>query len=167
MHSQENGNRNVRIVKKVDSCRGEVKQSEEVRRQHGGYRHQSHAEKELSRETDDKQHEVHLRRIKLRARNFFAPRDVGGAGGEEKERKGGKWKRRRIEDVCATSFLGPTDQLFRGEAKRHHQELQVKPVRLEPKEQIDAEDDGERTEAESVIIAPRPAEQHVERIRKQ
>ena len=61
----------------------------------------------------------------------------------------------------------PADQFFRGQSERHHRELQIEPVRLEPEEQIDAEDDGKRCEAESVGVAARPAEQHVERIREE
>ena len=66
----------------------------------------------------------------------------------------------------APSVPVPTNQLFRGQPERHHRELQIEPVRLEPEEQIDAEDDRKRSEAESVGVAPRPAEQHVERVRE-
>ena len=98
---------------------------------------------------------------------FLAPRDVAPAGDEQAERKHREWKRRGIEDVRVPSVLVPADQLFGGEADRHHDELQIEPVRLEPEEQIDAEDDRERTEAERVGVAPRPAEQHVEGVREE
>ncbi len=61
----------------------------------------------------------------------------------------------------------PTNQFLRGQAERDHCELQVEIVRLEPEEQIDAEDYGKRGEAENVRIAPRPAKQHVECIREE
>ena len=86
-------------------------------------------------------------RIELRAGNLPAPGDVAGAGDQQAERKHRQWKRRGIEDVHPPAFPVPTDQLFRGKPERHHRELQVEPVRLEPEEQIDAEDDGKRTEA--------------------
>ena len=65
--------------------------------------------------------------------------------------------------VSRPSFV-PADQLLAGERQCNHQELQVEPIRLEPEEQVDAEDDRERTEAERVGVAPRPGEQHVERV---
>jgi len=42
--------------------------------------------------------------------------------------------------------------------------LQKEPIRLEPKEEIDAEDDGKGAEADPVCIPARPAKQHVERV---
>ena len=39
---------------------------------------------------------------------------------------------------------------FAAKPQRHHQELQIEPVRLEPQKQIDAEDDRKRREAQSV-----------------
>ena len=112
-------------------------------------------------------HQVHVRRIELRGGNVPAPGDVARAGGQQDKRKHRQRKRRGVEDVHAPAVLVPADQLLRGQPKRHHRELQIEPVRLEPEEQIDAEDDGKRSEAERVGVAPRPAEQHVERVREE
>ena len=73
MHSQENGNRNIRIVEKIDARRGEVEPAEHVGGHHGRHGHRSHAEEELSRQADQKQHQVHVRREELRARNALCP----------------------------------------------------------------------------------------------
>ena len=56
----------------------------------------------------------------------------------------------------------PPHELLPHEPDREHQELQVEPVIPEPKEQIRAEDDGKRSEAEHVAVAPGPGQQHVE-----
>ena len=60
----------------------------------------------------------------------------------------------------------PANQLLGREAQTDHDELEVEPVRLEPEEQVDAEDHRKGTEAEHVASTPRPAEQHVERVRE-
>ena len=60
----------------------------------------------------------------------------------------------------------PANQFLGGKAYGDHHELQIKPVRLEPQEQVDAEDDRERPETERVGLPARPHQQHVERIRK-
>ena len=59
-------------------------------------------------------------------------------------------------------ILVPSDQFFRCETDGDHQELQVKPVGPEPKEQVDAEDHRQRAEAQRVGVASRPGEQDVE-----
>ena len=64
--------------------------------------------------------------------------------------------------MYATAVPVPTNQFFRGQSERDHRELEIEPVRLEPEEQIDAEDDGKRSETERVGVTPRPDEQHVE-----
>ena len=50
---------------------------------------------------------------------------------------------------------------------RDEQKLEAEPVVLEPQEQVRAEDDRERPEAEHIGLAARPRQQHVERIREQ
>src|SRR5579863_8519453 len=67
----------------------------------------------------------------------------------------------------ATAFPLPTNQLFRRQAKRDHRELEVEPVWLEPEEEIDTKNNGKRSETQSVRVAPRPTEQHVERVCEQ
>src|SRR4029453_4735210 len=52
-------------------------------------------------------------------------------------------------------------------AERHHRELQVEPGVLEPEEKRDAENDGERPEAENELAPVRPRKQAVEAIGKQ
>src|ERR1700733_3707527 len=66
----------------------------------------------------------------------------------------------------ATAFPVPTNQLFRGQPEGDHRELEIEPFRLEPKEEIDAEDDGKRSETEGVGVTPRPTEQQVECVRE-
>ena len=61
----------------------------------------------------------------------------------------------------------PAQELLGEKAERHHRELQVEPVVLEPEEQGDAEDDGERAEAKHEGAPVRPREQAVEAISKQ
>ena len=61
----------------------------------------------------------------------------------------------------------PAHELLSEEADRHQQELQIKPIVPEPQEQVGAEDDGKRAKAERVTVAPRPRQQHVERVREQ
>ena len=39
------------------------------------------------------------------------------------------------------AVLVPANHLLSGNAERHHGELQIKPVRLEPQKKIDAEND--------------------------
>src|SRR5262245_4593332 len=56
------------------------------------------------------------------------------------------------------------DELFCCEAKRHHHELEIEPLRLEQEEQVCAEDDRKRKEPECVSVSPRPGQQHVEGI---
>src|SRR5215471_16888963 len=65
------------------------------------------------------------------------------------------------------SILLPPDELFCCQAKRDHPELPIEPIRFEPQKEVDAENDWERREAESVCVAPRPAEQHVEHVGEQ
>src|SRR5262249_25593250 len=85
---------------------------------------------------------------------------------QQDNRKNRKRKGRRIENMRPPPLLIPANQLLAGDPKRYHPKLQIEPIRPEPEKQIDAENDGKQTEAESVRIAPRPAEQHVERIRE-
>src|SRR5262245_18888776 len=58
----------------------------------------------------------------------------------------------------------PPDELLTQDPDRDEDELQIKPVIAEPQEQVRAEDDREGTEAEDEAAAPRPRQQHVERI---
>src|SRR5579883_2960513 len=69
--------------------------------------------------------------------------------------------------MCAPSFFVPLDQFLRSDANRDQCELQVKPVGLEPKKEIDAEDDRKWRKSKAVSIAPRPAEQHIECVREE
>src|ERR1051326_1823859 len=64
-------------------------------------------------------------------------------------------------------ILVPPDQFFSGETQSDHHELEIKPIRLEPKEQMRAEDDRERKEAQNVMISPGPGQQQVECICEQ
>ena len=61
----------------------------------------------------------------------------------------------------------PAQELLGEKAERHHRELQVEPVVLEPEEQLDAENDRERAEAEHEGAPVRPREQAVEAVGKQ
>src|SRR5262245_8488906 len=63
-----------------------------------------------------------------------------------------------------SSFLVPADDVLCCETDREHQELQIEPVRFEPKEEINAENDGEGPKPECICVSSRPAHKHVERI---
>ena len=89
------------------------------------------------------------------------------AGRQQRQREHRQRKRRRIEDVGPSSVLVPADALLRREADGDHEELEVEPVRLEPEKEVGAEDDRERAEPERIRVAPRPGEQHVERVGEQ
>src|SRR5215471_18869536 len=65
------------------------------------------------------------------------------------------------------SILLPPDELFGCQPERDQPELPIDPIRFEPQKQVDTENYGERREAESVCVAPRPAEQHVEYVCEQ
>ncbi len=87
---------------------------------------------------------------------------IGGPREDEPERQDGERERRGVEDVHALAVLLPAQELLGREGQRDHQELPVEPVRLEPEEQVHAEDDGHDAEADLLLVAPRPAEQGVE-----
>ncbi len=60
------------------------------------------------------------------------------------------------------SFPLPAHELLPHEPDRKHEELQVEPVVPEPEEQVRAENDGKRPEAEHIATAARPGQKHVE-----
>src|SRR5262249_39757055 len=153
MHSQKNRNWNVGIVEEINAGRRVIDQSKRVCRQHSRHCHERDAEEELSRQADQKQHEIHMWREELSSRNLPAPRQVGRAGCQKSPRKNGKGERRRVEKGGLTAIFVPADQLFRRKPERHNDELQIEPVRFEPQEQVDAEDYGERTESENIRVA--------------
>ena len=62
----------------------------------------------------------------------------------------------------AASVSFPGNELLAEYARSHHGELQEIPIWLEPKKQVCAEHDGERTEPEYPIVAPRPTNQHIQ-----
>ena len=92
---------------------------------------------------------------------------VGRAGEQQHERANRQRQRRRVEDVRAPAVLLPADQLLGAEADGDEQELEGEPLRHEPQEQVDAEDDRKRAEAERVAVAARPRQQHVEGVGEQ
>ncbi len=164
MHPEKNRYRDVRIAEEIDARRGEVDEAEQVRGYHRRHRHGRDAEEVLSRQADEKQEQVHVRGIKLRHRDVLCPRNVGRTCEDEPDRKYHQRKGRGIENVHTPPVLFPPDQFFGGETDRHHQELEVKPIRSEPKEQVNAEDHRKRTEAQRVSIPPRPGQQDVESV---
>ena len=66
----------------------------------------------------------------------------------------------------ATAVLFPPNQLLRRKTDGDEHQLQIEPLGLEPEEQVDAENHGERRESERVPVPSRPGEQHVERVGK-
>src|SRR2546427_553798 len=164
MHTEEDRDRYVRVVEEIDTGDREVQEAEHIRRCHRRQRHRCDAEEELARKADEKQHRVHVRRIKLRASNGLAPRQVTRARQDEGDRKDSEGKRGGVEDMHVSPLFVPADQVFGGEPGRHHQELKVEPIRLEPEKQVDAEDHREWTEAQGVGVPPRPREKHLEPI---
>src|SRR5262249_2215695 len=90
MHSQKDRNRNVRIIEKVNAVRGVVDETEDVSRKHRGHRHQRYAKEILPGKADQKEHQVHVRRIKLCVRDFPAPREVGRSCSKQNYRNDGE-----------------------------------------------------------------------------
>jgi hypothetical protein len=167
MHAQEHGRRNECIDEVIGA---EDRVPAEPEREHGEdrrHRHRRHAEEQLARQADQEDEEPDVRRQLEGLRDLLTPADRGRAGDEQAERKEAERKRRGIEDVNAASVLVPANELLGEESDRHHQELEVEPVRLEPQEQVDAENDRKRTESERVRLAARPPEQDVEGIGEQ
>ena len=90
------------------------------------------------------------------------PREAARPGGDEREGEDRERERRGVEDVDPAAVPLPAQQLLGREAERHEHELEVEPVVPEPEEQVDAEDDRHRAEADPVGVAPGPAEEQVE-----
>ena len=94
------------------------------------------------------------------------PHVTGGARGEQDEREQRQRERRRVEDVHAPPSRSQRTKAL-PETHGDEQKLQAEPVVLEPQEQVRAEDDRERPEAEQIGLAARPGQQHVERVREE
>ncbi len=156
-----------RIVEEVDTRSCVVHEPEQIRRDHGRHRHRRHPEEGLAGQADEEQHQIHVRRIELRARDLRSPREPARSRENQRKREDRERKRGRVEDMRTPAVPIPGNQLLGGEAERDHQELEVEPVRFEPEKEVDAEDDGKWTEAKRVVAAPRPAEQHVEAVGEQ
>jgi hypothetical protein len=105
-----------------------------------------------------------MRRAEQLRGDVLAPRQVGRIREKEDRRHDGERERRRVEDVDVPAVLVPADEFLREEADRNHDELQREQVIPEAEKKIDAEDDWKRTEREQVRVAPRPRQQHVERV---
>ena len=63
-------------------------------------------------------------------------------------------------------FPIPANEFFRDVSHHDHRELEGKPVRFEPQEQVDAQDDREGPESERVHVAPRPGDQALDGVRE-
>ena len=88
-------------------------------------------------------------------------------GGEQDDREDRERERRRIEDVHAAAVPLPAHERLAGKAERDQGKLQGEPVVLEPEKQVGAEDDREGAKPQAVFLAPRPRQEHVERVGKQ
>ncbi|MXY18307.1 MAG: hypothetical protein F4Y57_15305 [Acidobacteria bacterium] len=169
VHAQKSGDRHRaaaqrRRAEEMAAGQGVVRQYEQPGGGHRRQRHGGDAEQQLRGHARQENQQVDVRREDLRHRNLRPPGDAGSACQDQPQREQAERERRRVEDVRPAALLVPADELLDGKADRHHQELQVEPVRLEPHEEVDAEDDRERAESEHVPLTARPGEQHVERI---
>src|SRR5579883_1394388 len=97
-----------------------------------------------------------MRRIELGAGDLLAPGNAACVRRKQSQRGEGQRKRRRIEDVRALSVLVPANQLFSSDAHRDHCELEIEPIRPEPKKEIYAENNRKRRKAQGVGLAARP-----------
>ena len=153
VHAQKHGNRDIRVVKEIDAGGGEIEETEHVGDHDRGHRHRRHAEEILPGQRDEKQRQVDVRGEELGGCDVLPPGEVARAGENQRQREDGERKRRRIENMDASSLLVPADQLLGREPEPHQQKLQIEPVVREPEKQVDAEDDGERTEPREVRVA--------------
>src|SRR5687768_7005818 len=112
MHPKKDRNRNVRIVEEINSSRREIEEAEQVSRHHSRHGHGGHAKEELSRQTNQKQHQVHVGWIELGNRDLGTPRDPGGARQEQRYRKHRERECRWVENVRAASIPVPLEQLL-------------------------------------------------------
>ena len=167
VHAQEDGDRDVGVDEVVRAGRGEVEQAEHVHRRHRRQGHPGHAEQDLAGQADQEDEQVDLRRAVEGGGDLLAPGEIGGAGQDQPQREQPQRERRWVEDVDPAAVLLPADQVLRREPQRDQQELEVEPVRLEPEEQVDAEDDRYRSETQRAGAPPRPRQQQVERVGEQ
>ena len=65
--------------------------------------------------------------------------------------------------MCGASALAPADELLGQVPEGDDRELPVKPLGTEQQEQVDAENDGQRPEAELELVASGPRQQAAER----
>ena len=166
MHPEENGDRDVRVVKEVRPGRLEIQEAHRVHRDDGGHSHRRHAEEELPRQGGQENRQVDVRRIELRVGDEVAQRDVRAAGDDQGQREHREREGGRIEDVRGTSLPVPPDELLGEEPHCDHRELQKEPLRPEPEEQVDAEDNWKWPESECVRVAARPGHEAVDGVRK-
>ena len=166
MRRQEDGDRKRQLEEEVIAGRQKVGQRKSIHRGDRGQGHRCDAEQKLSGKRHQKDQQVDVRRIELGRRDLRSPRDAGGAGEQQRQRGDGQRKRRRVEDVDASSIFVPPDQFLGREADGDQQKLKIEPVWLEPEEQVRAEDNWKRSKAKREGISSRPRQQRIERVRK-
>ena len=167
VHAEEDGDGDRRFDEEVRAGRTQVGEAQRVRGGHGGQRHRGHPEQELHRERGQEDDQVDVGWEQLGGGDLDAVRDVGRARRQKDQRDDAQGERRRVEDVCAPAVLVPAKELLGAVPERHQEELQGKPLGPEPEEQVDAEDDRHRAEAERMAVAARPREQRLERVGEQ
>ncbi len=64
--------------------------------------------------------------------------------------------------MCGLAVAFPSKEFPAQDNDRDHDELQVIPVVPKPQEQIQAEDNWNRTEAKNPFIPPEPTNQHIQ-----
>ena len=156
-------------ISRIDEIRharhGQVERAGAEQRRRRRRRHRRDREEVHDDEADDEQHGVDARAQAEGGGDLLSPgevRRVRSRAAPAKTRAsvnadGLKMCTRRPSRFHRTNALPMNPSAISSE-------LQDEPVVLEPEKQVRAEDDRKRTEAEHVLFAARPRQQHVERV---
>ena len=139
--------------------RAQAEERHRRRRGHVGGREVEHHD-----QPDEEQHQVDAWPEGEGGVDLLRPRHRRRAGDDEHEREEGQGECRRVEDVAAPAVAFPLDEGLAEEADGDEQELEGEPVVLEPQEQVGAEHDRNRPEADAEGPLARPRQQGVERV---
>ena len=137
---------------------------DERERQHRAEGDQGGGEEDLQQDAEH-EHQLEEARRQLEGQNVIDARRRRGRVRDHQEDAGrGQDDRRGVEDVRGAAVPAPAHELPGGQGANDQQELAEEVRRLEPQEEVDAAHYRQGAEAGPPLPAPRPLQEHLQRV---